>query len=220
MIAMRKVILACSVMVATLLPMTAAHAAATEGFEYQVLSPELGTDSGKKIEVAEFFWYRCPHCYHLEPGLNAWLKKLPKDVVIRRIPAVLNESWAQMAKAYYTMEALGVVEKYHDALFTAIHAQGLDLTKDAALFDWAAKVGMDRQAFIAAYQSFGVQSKVLRANQLTRDSKITGVPSFVVDGEYVTSESMTGTEAGLFKTLDELIAKVRKDRKDHKHPGK
>lgn len=211
MIRMRNVVMACSMLLATLLPMTAAHAALTEGFDYQILSPEMGTDSGKKIEVAEFFWYRCPHCYHLEPGLNAWLKKAPKDVAIRRIPAVLNDSWAQLAKAYYSMEALGVVNKYHDALFNAIHVDGLDVSKDAVLFDWAAKVGMNRQAFIAAYQSFAVQSKVLRANQLTRDSKIAGVPSFIVDGKYVTSETMTGSEEALFKTLDALIIKARKE---------
>jgi len=208
---------ACSMLLASLLPVTAAHATATEGFEYQVISPEMGTDSGKKIEVAEFFWYRCPHCYHLEPGLNAWLKKAPKDVAMRRIPAVLNDSWAQLAKAYYAMEALGVADKYHDALFNAIHVDALDVSKDAVLFDWAAKVGMNRQAFIAAYQSFGVQSKVLRANQLTRDTKISGVPSFVVDGKYVTSETMTGTEAALFQTLDELIAKARKE---HQHKAR
>ena len=214
MIRMRNVVMACSMLLVTLLPMTAAHAALTEGFDYQILSPEMGTDSGKKIEVAEFFWYRCPHCYHLEPGLNAWLKKAPKDVAIRRIPAVLNDSWAQLAKAYYSMEALGVVNKYHDALFNAIHVDGLDVSKDAVLFDWATKVGMNRQAFIAAYQSFAVQSKVLRANQLTRDSKIAGVPSFIVDGKYVTSETMTGSEEALFKTLDALIIKARKE---HQH---
>ena len=217
MIGMRKAIVIFGLLLAGLLPMTSASAAATEGFDYQILSPEMGTDSGKKIEVAEFFWYRCPHCYHLEPGLNAWLKKAPKDVALRRIPAVLNDSWAQMAKAYYAMEALGVANKYHDTLFNAIHVDNLDVSKDAVLFDWAAKVGMNRKAFISAYQSFGVQSKVLRANQLTRDSKITGVPSFIVDGKYVTSESMTGSEEALFKTLNELIVKVRKE---HQHKTK
>lgn len=215
MIAMRNVMVACSLLLASMLLMNPAQASLIAGKDYQILSPEMGTDSGKKIEVAEFFWYRCPHCYQLEPGLNAWLKKLPKDVNMRRIPAVLNESWAQLAKVYYTMEALGVADKYHDALFDAIHLDGLDVSKDSVLFDWAAKVGMNRQAFISAYQSFGVQSKVLRANQLTRESKITGVPSFVVDGKYLTSESMTGGEEALFKTLDELIAKARKEHQQH-----
>ena len=209
---MRNLVLACSVFLVTFMPFYSAAAAALEDKDYTVLSPEMGTDSKHKIEVAEFFWYRCPHCFQLEPGLNAWLKKAPRDVAIRRIPAVLNASWTSLAKAYYAMEALGVVNKYHDDLFNAIHIDDLDVSQDANLFDWAAKVGMNRQAFINAFQSFGVQSKVFRANQLTRDAKITGVPSFVVDGKYVTSESLTGSEAALFSTLDALIDKVRKER--------
>ncbi len=213
MMTLRNVMAACSLLMISLLPVNGANAAAIAGKDYQVLSPEIGTDSGKKIEVAEFFWYRCPHCFHLEPSLNAWVKTTPQDVAMRRIPAVLNESWAQLAKAYYAMEAMGVADKYHDDMFNAIHVDGLDVGKDAVLFDWASKVGMNRKAFIAAYQSFGVQSKVMRANQLTRDAKITGVPSFVVDGKYVTSEAMTGSEAALFSTLDELIAKARQEHK-------
>ena len=208
---MRNLMLACSLLVVTLLPLSAA-AALVAGKDYTVLSPEIGTDSGKKIEVAEFFWYRCPHCFHLEPGLNAWLKTAPKDVAIRRIPAVLSAAWVPLAKTYYAMEALGVVNKYHDQLFNAIHLDGLDVSQESNLFDWAAKVGMNRDAFVDAYQSFGVQSKVMRANQLTRDAQITGVPSFVVDGKYLTSASMAGSEEALFNTLDQLIAKVRQSR--------
>ena len=209
---MRNLMLACSLLVVTLFPLSAAATVLVAGKDYTVLSPEIGTDSGKKIEVAEFFWYRCPHCFHLEPGLNAWLKKAPKDVAIRRIPAVLSAAWVPLAKTYYAMEALGVVNKYHDQLFNAIHLDGLDVSQESNLFDWAGKVGMNRDAFVDAYQSFGVQSKVMRANQLTRDAQITGVPSFVVDGKYLTSESMTGSEEALFKTLDQLIAKVRQAR--------
>ncbi|MHB1676363.1 MAG: thiol:disulfide interchange protein DsbA/DsbL [Sulfuriferula sp.] len=208
---LRHVIMACSLFLITLLPFSGAHAALTVNKDYTILSPEIGTDNPNKIEVAEFFWYRCPHCFNLEPGLNNWLKKAPKDVAMRRIPAVLNASWVPLAKTYYAMRALGVADKYHDDLFNAIHLEGLDTSQEANLFNWAGMVGMNRQAFINAYQSFGVQSKVLRANQLTQDAKINGVPTFVVDGKYVTSESMTGSEDALFSTLDELIAKARKE---------
>lgn len=207
----RNLILFCSVFLLAFMPLSHADAAAVLDKGYTVLSPEIGTDNPGKIEVAEFFWYRCPHCFNLEPGLNAWLKTAPRDVAMRRIPAVLNASWMPLAKAYYTMRALGVADKYHDDLFNAIHLDGLDTSQESNLFDWAAKMGMNRQAFIDAYQSFGVQSKVLRANQLTRDAKITGVPTFVVDGKYVTSEAMTGGEDALFATLNDLIAKARKD---------
>lgn len=207
----RRSFLVCSLFLIALLPFRGAWASITVDKDYTVLSPEIGTDNPDKIEVAEFFWYHCPHCFKIEPALNAWIKKAPKDVVIRRIPAVLNASWVPLAKTYYAMDALGVANKYHDDLFNAIHLDGLDTSQESNIFNWAGMVGMNKQAFINAYQSFGVQSKVMRANQLTRDAKITGVPTFIVDGKYSTSESMTGGEAALFSTLDQLIAKARKE---------
>lgn len=180
------------------------------GSKYQVINPRMSTDSGNKIEVAEFFWYRCPHCFQLEPALNAWIKKLPKDVAIRRIPAVLNESWLPLAKAYYTLELLNKTQ-LHDEVFNAIHVQGIDLNNPDTLFDWAEKNGVNRKKFADTYHSFDVQTKVMRANQLTRDSQINGVPAFVVDGKYATSVSMAGSEDALFKTLDRLIEKARKE---------
>ena len=177
--------------------------------DYTQLITPIGTDNNKKIEVAEFFWYRCPHCYALEPALNAWIKTLPKDVYIRRIPAVLNESWTPQAKAWYAMQTMGVGDKYHDALFKAIHVDKLDSASEINLFDWAGRVGMNKPAFVNAYNSFAVQSDVMRANQLTVDAQINGVPSFVVDGQYLTSVSMTGSEQALFQTLNQLIIMTR-----------
>ena len=214
----RKFALIFGLFSAALAPLGHADSAApVAGKDYQLVSPALNTDSGKKIEVTEFFWYGCPHCFHLEPELNAWLKKLPKDVALRRIPAVLNQSWAPLAKAYYTLEVLGKLDK-HDDLFNAIHMQGMNLNDPNALFDWAAQNGINRKTFIDAYNSFDVQSKVVRANQLTRESKIGGVPAFLVDGKYSTSVLMAGSEDALFKTLDSLIEKIRKERvKPTKH---
>ena len=195
------------------LVLPAAHAAQfapVAGKEYQVISPQINTDSGNKIEVAEFFWYRCPHCFQLEPALNAWIKKRPKDVALRRIPAVLNESWLPLAKTYYTLELLGKTQ-LHGEVFNAIHVQGIDLNDKDTLFDWAEKHAINRKTFADTYHSFDVQTKVMRANQITRDSRINGVPAFVVAGKYVTSVSMAGSEDALFKTLDSLIEKARKE---------
>ncbi|GBL46653.1 periplasmic thiol:disulfide interchange protein DsbA [Sulfuriferula multivorans] len=209
---MRKFLLMITLLGMGAFPLAHADSAhPVEGKDYQVVSPELNTDSGKKIEVAEFFWYRCPHCFHLEPALNAWIKKLPKDVAIRRIPAVLNESWLPLAKTYYTLELLGKIPALHDDVFNAIHVEGIDLNNPDILFNWAAKQGINRKTFVDTYNSFDVQSKAMRANQLTRDSKINGVPAFIVAGKYSTSVSMTGSEDALFKTLDSLIAKARKE---------
>lgn len=163
-----------------------------------------------KVEVLEFFWYRCPHCFHLEPELNAWAKKLPRNVVLKRVPGILNDGWVPLARAFYALEAVGLQEKLHEALFSAIHVEGLDLDAPGAFLDWAAKNGADRRKLAAAYDSFAVDTKVMRAQQLTRDFKISGVPSFVVDGKYTTSAYLTGGNPETFKVLDELIAMERK----------
>ncbi|MDA8327625.1 MAG: thiol:disulfide interchange protein DsbA/DsbL [Betaproteobacteria bacterium] len=192
-----------------------AQAAAIQNKDFTVLGVPIETDSGSKIEVDEFFWYGCPHCFNLEPGLNSWIKTVPKDVAIRRIPAVLNNSWAVQAKVWYALSALGLANKYHDDFFNAIHLDGLDARSEVSIFNWAGKMGINQQAFANAYNSFGVQSQVAHAVQLTKEAQITGVPTFVVDGQYVTSESMTGGEVALFQTLNALIAKARQAHAHH-----
>ena len=139
---------------------------------------------------------------------------MPADVAIRRIPAVLNNDWAVQARVWYAMQEMGVASKYHDAFFNAIHLDGLDATSEINIFNWAGRVGMNRATFANAYNSFAVQTKVMQAAQLTRDAQITGVPSFVVNGRYVTSVAMTGSEKALFSTLDSLI---NRERKTHHH---
>ncbi|MDP2834024.1 MAG: thiol:disulfide interchange protein DsbA/DsbL [Pseudomonadota bacterium] len=158
-----------------------------------------------QVEVLEFFWYRCPHCFHLEPELNAWTKKLPKNVVFKRVPGVLNESWMPLTRAYYALEATGLLEKLHDDVFHAIHVEGIDLNPPGAFLDWAAKKGADRKKLADAYNSFAVDAKAMRAQQMTRALKLTGVPAFVVSGKYSTSAYLTGGNPQTFKVLDELI---------------
>ncbi len=182
------------------------------GKEYTLVSPPQPTETGKKIEVLELFWYGCPHCFELEPIIVPWAKKLPKDVVFRRMPAIFRDSWVPGAKAFYAMETLGVLDRLNDKLFDAIHLRGLDIADEGALLDWIAKQGIDRNKFAAIYNSFGVQSKVMHARQMTREYGISGVPSVIVDGRYLTSSSMTGGHRGLPPVLDYLIDLARKER--------
>lgn len=193
-----------------------AYAGPQQGKEFALVNPPQAVETGKKIEVLEIFWYGCPHCFDLEPMLAAWVKKLPNDVSFRRMPAIFRDNWAPMAKAYYTLEAIGQAEKLHAELFNAIHVHGLDPTNDSTLFDWAAKQGIDRKKFTDTYQSFSIQSKVLRAKQLTHEYGINGVPALIVDGKYMTASSMAGGHQGLFTTVDYLIAKARKERSGKK----
>lgn len=159
-----------------------------------------------QVEVLEFFWYRCPHCFHLEPELNAWLKKVPKNVVFKRVPGVLNDSWIPLTRAYYALEAVGLLNDLHDDVFHAIHVQGMDLNPRNAFLDWAVTKGADRKKLADAYNSFSVDTKVMRAQQLTRAFRLSGVPGFVVNGKYSTSAYLTGGVPEMFKVLDGLIA--------------
>lgn len=177
------------------------------GIDYALVSPVQRTDvKPNQVEVLEFFWYRCPHCYQLEPALKQWAGKLPKNVVLTRVPGILNDSWMPLTRAYYALEALGQADRLHGQVFAAIHDQGMDLNNPEVFFDWAATKGVDRRKLAAAYHSFGVNSKVMRAKQITQAYKLNGVPALAVNGKYTTSAYMTGSQEKLFEALDALIA--------------
>ena len=178
---------------------------------YSTLRQELPVEAAPgKVEVAEFFWYGCIHCYNLEPLLEGWIPKLPQDVQFRRLPAVFNERWAYDASIYYAFEALGLVEKLHRPLFDAIHKDRLKTDNPAALNEWLAKNGLDPKKFEATIKSFGVQSKVKRATQLTAASRIEGTPALMVHGRYTISAEQGRTREGLLATAERLIPVVRK----------
>jgi thiol:disulfide interchange protein DsbA len=182
------------------------------GKEYELLSPPQAVETGKKIEVLEIFAYTCPHCFDLEADINSWAKRLPKDVEFRRLPAIFRDSWAPFAKVFYTFEAMGLTERLHGEFFNAIHAHHVRFDSDNAIFDWVEKQGVSRKGFIDIYTSFSIQSKTLRAKQLTRAYAISGVPAVIVDGKYRTSVSNTGSHAGLLSALDQLIKQARQER--------
>ena len=200
----------------------AAGPEAFEGHDYTRLKQAQPVATGKKIEVLEFFWYRCPHCFQLEPGLNTWLKTLPRDVQVRRVPAVFRDDWVPGAKLYYTMEQYYMLEhtlvptnrldSLHRKVFDAYHVENINLNDPAVLGGWIAQQGVDRKQFEDIYNSFSTQSKVTQGTRLAATYAITGVPAFIIDGKYATSMSMTGSEARLFEVLDQLIVKARAER--------
>lgn len=190
----------------------AAKADIHPGKEYELVSPPQAVETGKKIEVLEIFAYTCPHCFDLEADINGWAKQLPKDVEFRRLPAIFRDSWAPFAKVFYTFEAMGLTEKLHGEFFNAIHVQHVRFDSDNAIFAWVEKQGVPRKGFIDIYTSFSIQSKALRAKQLTRAYAISGVPAVIVDGKYRTSVSNTGSHAGLLSALDQLIKQARQER--------
>lgn len=199
----------------------AAGPEAFEGHDYTLLKNPQPVATGNKVEVLEFFWYRCPHCFQLEPGLNKWLKTLPKDAQVRRVPAVFRPDWLPGAKLYYTLEQMGLLGKLHHKVFDAYHLDNTNLNDPAVLGGWVARQGVDRKKFESVYNSFSIQSKATQGARLATTYAIAGVPAFVIDGKYATSVGMAGSEARLFEVLDQLIAKARAERSSSsKKPAK
>jgi protein dithiol oxidoreductase (disulfide-forming) len=204
----RRSLLAALATVALVPPVRAQQSAAQP--EYSRLKEPFATESPGKIEVAEFFWYGCIHCYNLEPALESWVAKLAPDVQFRRIPAVFNPRWGQDAAIFYTFEALGVVEKMHRPFFDSIHKDRLRTDNPAALDEWLTNHGLDAKKFEATMKSFGVQSKVKRAAQLTGASQIDGTPALAVQGKFTISAEQGKTHEGMLENADRLIASIRK----------
>jgi thiol:disulfide interchange protein DsbA len=198
---------------------SAAAAAPVKDKEYTLIEPPLPPidgASGNKVEVLEFFYYGCPHCYNLQPPLKAWLKNAPKDVEFKRMPTVFRESWVPLTRTYYALEAIGALEKVHDEVFAAVQQQSVNLGDKRLLLEWATKRGIDPKKLGEAYDSFAVQTKTQRSLQMTRAYGITGTPSVVVGGRYLTGPSMTLNADNSInyqrfaQVLNELVEMARK----------
>jgi len=190
-----------------------ANAQPVEGQDYALLPNPQPTGSGKKIEVLEFFWYGCSHCFDTHPHIKEWLKKVPKDVSFQYVPGIFRPNWIPGAKTFYTLEAIGQTGKLHDKVYDAIHLEQLDLTRDEVLFDWVAKQGVDRKKFADTYNSFAVQNKATKSELMSKAYSLQGVPALVVDGKYLVTGKMGGTPEGMLKTVDQLVEKIRIERK-------
>lgn len=196
----------------SLVGISTAHSEIVEGRDYIVLESHQPTGNKSSIEVIEFFWYGCPHCNELHPHIDNWRRNAPADIEFRYVPVVFRTNWAAGAKTFYAMEVLGMTKELHDKVYQAIHRDKIDLSREATLFDWIEKQGVERQQFINAYNSFSVQNQVARTSQMIRQYQLTGVPALAVDGRYLTSGKMSGTPRDTIQILDELINKVRKER--------
>jgi len=181
------------------------------GRDYVVLSPPLPPESKTRVEVIEFFWYGCPHCYAFEPVIEPWIKKLPPEILFHRIPAVFNDSWIPHAKLYYSLEILGEVDRLHGLIFDTIHKEHQMLATETLMADFLEKNGVPRKKFTEAFESFSVQSKVQHSIQLQSAYKIDGVPAMGIDGRYLTNNVMVGgRHESVLPVVDYLIGEARK----------
>lgn len=203
---MKKMIKSLFVAAALLIGSTAS--AAELGTDYKLLNPAQPTGA-EKIEVLEFFFYGCSHCFYLHPHMSSWEKTMPRDVELTYVPTIFRDSWEPMARTYYSLELLGQLHPLHDALYKAWNVDKTDLSDEARILDFVAPHGVDRAKFSATYNSFTMLSKVARAKQMIRSYGITGTPALIVDGKYL----ITGLQpADTIRVLNEVIAMARKEK--------
>ena len=182
-----------------------------EGSEYLILDKPAPTEAAPgKIEVVEFFWYSCPHCYRFEPQLEEWVKKVPKDVAVRRVPVSFRPDFEPQQRLYYVLEALGKVEALHKKVFNAIHVEKQALNTPELVAAWAEKQGINKTQFMASYNSFPVNMKSRKATQLQDAFKVDGVPALGVAGRYYTSGTLAGTMENALTVADHVIGLARK----------
>ena len=176
------------------------------GKDYKVLANPGTVEVPGKIEVREFFWYGCPHCFILEPHMQTWLKKMPKDVNFVRTPAAMNPVWEQNARGYYVSEALGVRKRTHLPLFHTINEGNQQIFDQASQAKFFVNYGVPEAKFNSMYNSFAITSKVAQAKKLAQQYQLSGVPAVVVNGKYV----VQGQDATVTDVVSYLVEKERK----------
>ena len=181
-----------------------------EGVHYERVAPADDRDPNAPITVEEYFWYGCPHCYTLEPSITQWLETKPDNVTFARIPAPLNSRWAVHARAYFVAEVLGKADDIHQPLFDAMHVQRRQIMSKDELAAFFSDYGISEEEFNKVWDSFAVQNKMQKALNDARRYRLTGVPSVVINGEYVTSMATSGGR--VFEVVNYLVAGINASR--------
>ncbi len=186
---------------------------ARQNIEYRLIAPQP-VETGDRIEVIDFFWYGCPYCNELQPALEGWIRRKPADVALRRVPAILRDSWAPHARIYYALEQLNEVERLHLKVYYSYHVERLHMSKPDVMVEWAVKNGIDRKRWLDAYSSPDVDAKVERAKKLSEAYTVAVTPTFVVDGRYLTSGAYvpSGDVRDVVPILDDVIRLARRNR--------
>lgn len=190
------------------------------GSQYLALPSPQPTDTGKRVEVIEFFAYYCPHCYAFEPKLESWVRQQGDNIVFKRVHVSAGARVLPQQRLFFTLEAMGLLEQYHQKVFDAMHVQHLRLASDEEVFDWIAKNGIDRAKFLETWRSFGMPAKLRRADAMMDSYAVDRWPMVVIDGRWVTSPSHAMGEApeaqrqqAALQVMDSLVAKAKADKK-------
>ena len=178
------------------------------GEHYQLLENPRRIRSDK-IEVMEFFSYGCVHCFDFEPMLSEWVNSKTKDINFVRVPAIANEYWRVLGRAYFALEQMGILEKEHMAMFRAVHMSKRDISNAEALFDFVQENGVDRGKFASAYQSSEASNAMNQADQMARRLKVASVPTIVIQGKYLVRTTRSVGQSRMLEVMDYLIARER-----------
>jgi thiol:disulfide interchange protein DsbA len=184
-----------------------------DGEDYRTLQrPQPVIAPPGKIEVVDFFWYSCPHCFAFEPRLVSWIKRQPADVFVRRVPVGFRDSFVPQQRLFYTLEAMGKLDELHQKVFDAIHMKQQPTDKVDSIVAFAQANGLDREKFLELYNSFTISSKARQATQLQDGYKVDGVPALGVAGRWYTDGELGHGMEHALQVVDYLVAEVRKGR--------
>lgn len=192
-------------LIVALMAFSVSSVSAAQG--YEMVTPPQPTSTKDQVEVVELFWYGCPHCYKLEPYVERWLKRKPKNVKFVRMPGVFRPSWEIHARAYYAAEILGVVDKVHRPMFEAIHEAKRSMSDEASIMALFKNNGVAEKDFKRVFRSFAVETKIRRAKDMGQRYGVRGVPSIIVNGKYRTGAQEAGGNNKVFKVVNDLVKK-------------
>lgn len=174
---------------------------------YELLKTPQRTSNPEKVEVLEFFWYGCPHCFRFEPHIEAWKKSKPANVEFINVAPPLNPAWKIHSQAFYAAQVLGVLDKFHESMFNAIHIEKKQMRKPADVINLAESLGLDGEEFGKTMKSFNVDAKIRQSLQMAGNANITSVPTVIINGKYKTTGTLAGSYPNLIRVLNELVAK-------------
>lgn len=195
---------------AMLAPVLAQSRKPQAGWEYFQLGKRVPVEAPEgTIEVVEFFWYNCPHCNAFEPSLEAWQKRLPADVALRRVPVGFRDEFVPQQRLFFALQEMGLLDKLHAKVFAAIHGDRVDLSRGTAIASWIAQQGVDKAKFGAIYESAEVGKRVREATQLQDAYSVAGVPALGVAGRFYTDGAMAGSMSRVLQVVDYLLADIR-----------
>lgn len=191
----------------------AGQAQPVPGRDYLELSPHHPVSTGERVEVIEFFYYGCPVCYEAQPHIAKWLMRAGPGVAILRVPAVFTESSESFARSFYTLGAMSEIGRLHWPLYDNHHFDGKQLNEEKNIVEWVASNGVDRGRFTELWKSDEIKAQVEAAKKALDSYQVKGVPSFVIDGKYLTSARMAGGVREMMRVVEQLVERAAAERK-------